>query len=103
MEARMAMMAMTTRSSISVKAFREQAFAFMCLWYYLHGRNGQAECLSNTNFNKRGKSWVDRDPPVVKLKVLSTRRKDELLLLLRRSRSNGAQNLPSSRRAQHLL
>jgi hypothetical protein len=40
---------------------------------------------------------------VVKLKVLSTRRKVELLRLLRRRRSSGAQNLPSSRRAQHLL
>jgi len=46
-----------------------------------------------------GKGWVDRDPPVVKLKVLSTRRKDELLRLLRRRRSNGTENLPSSRRA----
>jgi len=51
----------------------------------------------------RGKGWVDRDPPVVKLKVLSTRRKDELLRLLRSRRSSGAQILPSSRRAQHLL
>jgi len=50
-----------------------------------------------------GKGWGHRDPPVVKLKVLSTRRKDELLRLLRRSRSSGAKNLPSSRRAQHLL
>jgi hypothetical protein len=30
-----------------------------------------------------GKGWVDRDPPVVKLKVLSARRKGELLRLLR--------------------
>ena len=26
-----------------------------------------------------GKGWVDRDSPVVKIKVMSTRRKDELL------------------------
>jgi hypothetical protein len=38
----------------------------------------------------------------VKIKVLSTRRKDELLRLLRRRRSSGAQNLPSSSGAQHL-
>jgi hypothetical protein len=46
-----------------------------------------------------GKGWVDRDPPVVKINVLSTRRKEELLLLLRRSRSSGTKTLPSSRRA----
>jgi hypothetical protein len=50
-----------------------------------------------------GKGWVDRDPPVVKINVMSTRRKRELLLLLRRSRSSRAKNLPSSRRAQHLF
>jgi len=42
-------------------------------------------------------------PPVVKIKVWSTRRKEELLLLLRKSRSSGANSLLCSRRAQYLL
>ena len=50
-----------------------------------------------------GKGWVDRDPPVVKLKVLSARRKVELLRLLRSRRSSEAPIWSSSRRAQHLL
>ncbi|HXG48827.1 MAG TPA: hypothetical protein VNO52_14480, partial [Methylomirabilota bacterium] len=54
---------------------------------------------SSLKGTSNGKGWVDRDPPVVKLKVLSARRKDELLRLLRRRRSSGAQILPSSRRA----
>jgi len=50
-----------------------------------------------------GKGWVDRDPPVVKLKVMSTRRKQELLRILRNSRSSGANPLPSSQSAHRLL
>ena len=57
----------------------------------------------NAVFPCFGKGWVDRDPLVVKLKVLSTRRKVEMLRLLREQASSGAQNLPPSRRAQHLL
>jgi hypothetical protein len=54
-------------------------------------------------FWKIGKGWGHRDPLVVKIKVMSTRRKDELLRLLRRRRSSGAPNLPSFAGAQHLL
>ncbi len=50
-----------------------------------------------------GKDWGHRDPLVVKLKVLSPRRRMELLRLLRRRRSRGAKNLPPSAGAQHLL
>ena len=50
-----------------------------------------------------GKGWVDRDPSIVKIKVLSVCRKKELLLLLWRSRSSGAKILPSFAGAQHLF
>ncbi len=50
-----------------------------------------------------GKGWVDRDPPVVKINVLSTRRMLELLRLLRSRRSSGAKFLPPSAGAQLLL
>jgi len=50
-----------------------------------------------------GKGWVDRDPSVVKIKVLSTRRKVELLRLLRNSCSGAAPLLASCAGAQHLL
>src|SRR5262245_59280347 len=45
-----------------------------------------------------GKGWVDRDPPIVKIKVLSARRKDELKKLfseVRRAAASGRAGLAS--------
>src|SRR5579883_637347 len=45
-------------------------------------RNRAGKIVSNVKRERSGKGWVHRDPPIVKIKVLSTRRKLELNRLL---------------------
>ncbi len=58
--------------------------AVVPLTLYAHGESKRTEARRQRKFDKLGKGWGHRNPPMVKLKVLSSTRKAELRRLLLR-------------------